>query len=112
MVAVLNLVLIAVMASPPSPQAFVAATAAFGFLWLFALPFQLPLVIAADPSRRAAQLIGGAQLAGSGLGPLAAAMIAGDEVGRVPWVGAAALMVGVLFLLAASAFPRRIAPAV
>ena len=68
-VAIADLALIAVMAAPPSAQAFVAASATFGFLWLFAMPFQIPLVIAADPTRRAAQLIGGAQLAGSGAGP-------------------------------------------
>jgi DHA1 family inner membrane transport protein len=102
-VAVANLGLIAVMAAPPSAVAFVAATAAFGFLWMFAMPFQIPLVIAADPTRRAAQLIGGAQLAGSGAGPFAAGMIAGEQVGMVPWFGAAALVLGVASLLAASA---------
>lgn len=101
-VAAVNLGLIAVMAAPPSAQAFVAASAAFGFLWLFAMPFQIPLVIAADPTRRAAQWIGGAQLAGSGAGPFAAGMIAGERVGVVPWVGAAALILGVALLLAAS----------
>jgi DHA1 family inner membrane transport protein len=97
-----NVALIAVMASAPSTLAFVAASAVFGFLWLFAMPFQIPLVIAADPTRRAAQLIGGAQLAGSGAGPFAAGMIAGEQVTVVPWIGAAALVVGVALLLAAS----------
>lgn len=64
-----NLVLIAVMATTASAFTFLTAVAAFGFLWLFALPFQVPVVIAADPSRGAASLIGGAQLIGSSVGP-------------------------------------------
>lgn len=101
-VAAANLGLIAVMAAPPSAVAFVAASAAFGFLWMFVMPFQIPLVIAADPTRRAAQLIGGAQLAGSGAGPFAAGMIAGEQVGVVPWFGAAILVLGAASLLVAS----------
>jgi DHA1 family inner membrane transport protein len=98
-VALINLLLLLVMARPPSPSAFVAATAVFGFLWLFAMPFQLPVIIAADPSRRAASLIAGAQLVGSSLGPfLAATMIDDADVGGVLWFGAAAIGVAMLLL--------------
>jgi DHA1 family inner membrane transport protein len=75
MVGAVDLVLLAVMATTGSATAFLIATSAFGFLWLFALPFQLPLVIAADRSRNAASLIGGAQLVGSSIGPFAAALV-------------------------------------
>ena len=95
-----NLVLLAVMAAPPSAAAFVAATAIFGFLWLFAMPFQVPILIAADPSRRAATLIGGAQLVGSSLGPFIAAFLVSDrDVGPVLWFGAACAVAGTIALV-------------
>ena len=82
---------------------YVAAAAVFGFLWLFAMPFQVPLVIAADPTRRAALLIGGAQLAGSSLGPLAAgAIVSESNLAPVLWFGAASLVLAVALLVGAS----------
>lgn len=102
-VAVLNLALLAAMGLTTSAPVFVAAVAAFGLLWLFAMPFHIPLVIAADPSRRAALLIGGAQLIGSSLGPFAASLaVADSDVVPVLWFGAAALVAGVAVLAAAS----------
>ena len=99
-VASANLALLAVMAASPSAAAFVAATAIFGFLWLFAMPFQVPILIAADPSRRAATLIGGAQLVGSSLGPFVAAFLVSEkDVGPVLWFGAACAVTGVLALI-------------
>ena len=59
-----------------------ACVAAFGFLWLFALPFQTLLLIRLDPTRRAAMQLGAAQLLGSSAGPLAASLVVGD--GEVP----------------------------
>lgn len=98
-IAVANLFLLAVMAAPPSAAAFVVATAIFGFLWLFAMPFQVPILIAADPSRRAATLIGGAQLIGSSLGPFVAAFVVSDkDVGPVLWFGATCAVTGVFAL--------------
>lgn len=102
-VAGINLGLLALMASAPSAAIFVAAVAAFGFLWLFVMPFQIPLVIAADPSRRAAGLIGGAQLTGSSLGPFAAGLLVGDtNVFPVLWFGAACAVMGVAIMIGAS----------
>ncbi len=102
-VAIVNLALLAVMGAPPSAAVFLGATALFGFLWLFAMPFQVPLVIAADPTRRAALLIGGAQLAGSSLGPLAAGTLTGgSNLTPVLWFGAATLALAVVLLVAAS----------
>lgn len=95
----LNLGLLAAMAWAPSGL-FVLASAVFGFLWLFALPFQVPLVIAADPTRRAAMLIGGAQLVGSSLGPLlASGLIADRTVTPVLLFGAICLGAAVLALV-------------
>lgn len=102
-VGLINLGLLAIMAIPPSASSFVAATAAFGFLWLFVMPFQVPAVIAADTTRRAATLIGGAQLVGSSLGPLIGARVVGDaDVVPVLAFGAACLVTGVATLAAAA----------
>jgi hypothetical protein len=103
----INLALLAVMAMPPSAGAFVAATAAFGFLWLFIMPFQIPIAIAADPSRRAALLIGGAQLTGSSLGPFLAGILIGDkDVVRVLWFGAVCAIAGMAALIGAGAMRK------
>jgi MFS family permease len=102
LVAIVNLGLLALI-SIASGTAFVVATAIFGFLWLFVMPFQIPLVMAADPSNRAAMLIGGAQLTGSSLGPLIAAMLVSDT-NPMPalWFGAACAVIGVAILLGAA----------
>lgn len=101
--AAINLVLLAVMAAPPSPVWFVVATSVFGFLWLFVLPFQIPLVITADPTHRAGPLIGGAQLVGASLGPLLAGLlIGGGRVSPVLWLGAALAVAGCVTLLLAA----------
>lgn len=61
---------------------FVFAIAVVGFLWTLILPFQVPLVIAADPTRRMAMQIGGVQLLGAGVGPVLASLaVRGDDVG-------------------------------
>lgn len=103
-VGLVNLGLLMVMALTSSALWFVTATAAFGFLWLFAMPFQVPAVVAADPTRRAAVLIGGAQLVGSSLGPFAAGrLIAETDVAPVLSFGAACLVIGVIALVAPGA---------
>ena len=67
---ILDLIILGLLATMPGAGIFIAAAALFGFLWLFLMPFQVPMVIDADPSRRAAVLMPGAQLLGSALGPL------------------------------------------
>lgn len=99
-VGVANLLLLAIMATATSAPAFLTATSAFGFLWLFALPFQVPVAIAADPSRNAAALIGGAQLVGAAAGPFAAALLlGGNSVMPVLWLGAACVVAGLVAML-------------
>ncbi|WP_445192306.1 MFS transporter [Sphingomonas sp. Tas61C01] len=95
-----SLIVLAVMGVTTAPAIFVTATAAFGFLWLFAMPFQVPLVIAADPTRRAAALVGGAQLVGSSAGPfLASLLVHDDRVGMVLWFGAGCIVVSLAFTM-------------
>lgn len=75
----INLGLVAALSSHPSGAAFMGLVAVFGFLWLFVLPFHTVLLIAIDPSRRAAMQLGAAQLLGSSAGPLAASLLVGDS---------------------------------
>ncbi|WP_296624361.1 hypothetical protein [Rhizorhabdus sp.] len=56
-----------------SSLVMLTAAAAFGFVWIFVPPFQMPAVLAVDPSGRGAMLVGTAQLGGTVIGPLAAA---------------------------------------
>lgn len=77
-VGAINAVILAVLWSGPGRLPFVACVAAFGFLWLFALPFQTLLLIRIDPTRRASMQLGAAQLLGSSAGPLAASLVVGD----------------------------------
>lgn len=65
-------------AALPSAFLYLLTSSVFGFLWMFSLPFFVPMVIAADPTRRAAVLVGGAELAGGSLGPLFASFVVTD----------------------------------
>lgn len=77
-IGVINATILAVLWSGPGRGVFVACVAAFGFLWLFALPFQTLLLVRLDPTRRAAMQLGAAQLLGSSAGPLAASLVVGE----------------------------------
>lgn len=93
---VADLALLALFASLPGPATFLIVSGAFGFIWLFMLPFLVPMVIEADPTRKAAMLLSGAQLLGGSLGPLIASMMVSDADSRGAVVfGAAALMLAV-----------------
>lgn len=59
----------------PDPTMFLVLSGAFGFLWLFVLPFLVPMVLEADPTRCAAVLIGGAQVLGASFGPFFASTL-------------------------------------
>lgn len=63
----------------PSAIGFLALETAFGFAWLFILPFLTPLAIEVDPTRRTALLGPAANLIGAALGPLAASLLVGDS---------------------------------
>jgi hypothetical protein len=80
--ALADLGIFAGFATMPEPLPFIALTGALGFAWLFASPFLVPMTIEADPTRRAALLIGGAQLIGGSLGPLFASFCVTDADAR------------------------------
>lgn len=80
-VGALNGAILAILYGAPQPALFTGAVAVFGFLWLFALPFQTLLLIQLDPTRRTAMQLGTAQLLGSSFGPLVASfVVTNDEV--------------------------------
>jgi hypothetical protein len=70
--------LLGLFAALPGAPVFLAASAAFGFLWIFASPYLTPLAIEADPSRRAAMLGPGAALLGCSAGPFLASLVVSD----------------------------------
>lgn len=69
-------------------------SAAFGFLWLFALPSFTGLLIEIDPRRRAALYLAAAQLTGSALLPtLAGPMVDHSGVDGASWFGIVAFAI-------------------
>jgi hypothetical protein len=100
--AALDLVCLLILAALPGLAWFLLACGVFGFLWLFTLPFLVPMVIAADPSRRAAVLVGGAQLLGGSVGPLLVSMMVTDADARAAiafGAGALAVALSIAFAL-------------
>lgn len=98
-VGVINALILATLWSGPGRTVFVACVAVFGFLWLFALPFQTLLLIRIDPTRRASMQLGAAQLLGSSAGPLAASLVVGEgPVGRALLLSAACLAVSLVLI--------------
>ena len=92
--AIIDFGLLFLLSNLPKPELYLAATGLFGFLWLFIMPFLAPMTIEADPSRRTAVLLGGAQLLGGSLGPLMASALVTDTDARgALGFGAAALAV-------------------
>ncbi len=65
-----------IVGSASSAAPYFAAVLAFGFLWMFAAPYQIKLVLDLDSSRRTALLIPAAQLIGSAAGPLVTSALA------------------------------------
>ncbi len=95
--AVLGVGVLLGFAALPGPAAFLALSGAFGFLWLFVLPFLVPMIIEADPTRRAAVLVGGAQVLGGSFGPFFASMLVTETDARGALIfGFACLVVSIL----------------
>jgi predicted MFS family arabinose efflux permease len=105
----INAVILAVLWSGPGRGLFIACVAVFGFLWLFALPFQTLLLIRIDPSRRAAMQLGAAQLLGSSAGPLAASLVVAEGPVKRALILSGACLVLALALISLLASRRRAA---
>ncbi len=110
--AVIDLAILVLFATLPGPTTFLVASGVFGFIWLFVLPFLVPMVIEADPSRRAAMLLGGAQLLGGSLGPLIASLMVTDADARGALVfGAGGLILAMIIVTGLHLRPARLEPA-
>jgi len=104
-----NLAILGLVATMPGPAVFIAAAGVFGFLWLFLMPFQVPMMIEADSTRRAAVLMPGAQLTGCAFGPLICSFaVRGNDVRGVLAVCAVSLVLA--FAVAAWLHRRRRLP--
>ena len=106
--AVVNVGLLIGFYNLPDPQTFLILSGAFGFLWIFILPFLVPMVIEADPTRRAAVLIGGAQVLGGSFGPFFASLLVteADSRGAILF-GGVCLVVAVVLAFGLHQFKAR-----
>ena len=106
-VGALNGGILAILFGAPQAALFMGAVAVFGFLWLFALPFQTLLLIQLDPTRRAAMQLGTAQLLGSSFGPLVASfVVSNDEVRGAIGLSAVLLALALTAIALLGAFRR------
>lgn len=78
---------------------FVAANSLGGFTYLMMNPFLVPMLIEADPSRRAAMLGAGAQVLAGAMGPLASSFLVSDgDVHGALYLGAGLILSGLLMI--------------
>ncbi len=71
-----------ILATKPGATSFIFAGGLFGFFQVFFMPFQLPLVIEADPSRRSAVILPSIQLLGAASGPFFCSFFVTDTDAR------------------------------
>lgn len=71
----LNLIAYSLLGSTPALAVFIGCFAVSGLAGMAMTPYLAPMIIEADPTRRAGVLSGGAQLLGSALGPLVASAV-------------------------------------
>lgn len=84
----------------PPAGLFWVLSFATGFLWLFVVPWQIAMTLAADESRRTALLVPAAQLFGAALGPAgASAFLDGVDFHPVGWFAAAAAIASLVFVV-------------
>lgn len=79
----------------PSFILFLTVAALFGFSWQYFQPYQLPMAIEADPTRRVAMVMGGVQLVGASAGPLLCSLFVTNSDARP-----ALIVVGICFVAA------------
>ncbi|TDH35991.1 MFS transporter [Pseudohoeflea suaedae] len=85
------------IAQHPGTVLFWFLAMATGFIWLFVVPFQIRMTVAADETRSAALLVPAAQLVGAALGPaFASIFIASASVAPVAWFASLCALVSVI----------------
>ncbi|HEY1425857.1 MAG TPA: MFS transporter [Caulobacteraceae bacterium] len=103
--------------APLGAVLFIAANALSGFVGLILGPFLVPMLIEADPSRRAAMQSGGAQLLGSAAGPgvIGAFVVSDGNVHGAVVVGVAMLLAGLAVIawlhMTSAKLPSPLSPA-
>lgn len=91
--AAIDFAMVALLGTHLTAALFLIDAAVFGFIWLFILPFLVPMIIEADPSRRSAVLTSGVSLLGASVGPtLVGLIISPDDTQAALWFGAACLL--------------------
>lgn len=94
------LVVLTMLIGADSQVLIYVLAAAFGFLWLCAMPAFTGLLVDIDPTRRAATMIVAAQLGGAALVPLLAGRIVAERgLDGAFWLSAAIFAIAVLFVL-------------
>ncbi len=80
--AAMNLIAYSLLGLSPGLAIFIGCFAISGLAGMALTPYLAPMIIEADPTRRAAVLSGGAQLLGSAAGPLVASMVVSEGHSR------------------------------
>lgn len=97
--AIVSIGAVAIILSGPTPGAFWAAALAIGFVWLFVIPCQVGLAVAADQTRATATLVPAANLLGAAIGPILGSLfIVGDDVTGVVWFALGAILASMVAL--------------
>lgn len=99
--------LMLLFSSLPGAGVFLAASTLFGGLWIFSSPLLTPLVIEADPTRRAAAMGSGAALLGCSSGPFLASLTVSDTDVRGCAILACGLMTMAIAIVVAIHLTRR-----
>ncbi len=92
---VINGIILYMLWDLPAFPLFMVAAALFGFSWQSFQPYQLPMAIEADPTRRVAVMMGGVQLVGASVGPLVCSFFVTDNEAR-----GSLIVVGICFAAA------------
>jgi hypothetical protein len=107
-----NFALLALFASMPGAWIFVATGFLYGLVFLFTLPFMIPMVIEVDPSRRSAVVLNGVLLVGASVGPAMCAFAVHDSDARgAVMVSGICLAASTAILVAVHFRSARVSPA-
>lgn len=104
-------IVLILVAIKPGASIFIAAAALYGFFQVFFMPFQLPLVIEADPTRKSAVILPGVQLCGAASGPFFCSFFVTDTNSSGALIVCAVCLAGAFLITTALHFwGRRAAP--
>jgi DHA1 family inner membrane transport protein len=103
-----NILVIGCLLNGASAPVFLVIAAAYGFLCVFVMPFQVSMLMKVDPSRRTVMALNGTSLLGSSAGAFLASFVVSDSNVRGGFgVAAACSIVCLLIVLCLSLSSRR-----